>query len=301
VFGESNGAVTTAANSMNYVFTAGYENVAIPGVRVVPRCIEYQRPWRMYTPTPWLIFQAFEDKVNDSRWDGSFRMMWECRASTENGTSTADVQKLADYGMLYGDTAILLLLTNEIPAQYQDKKYAIYTPNQFYLNSATQYMYPNLTKYDDTKRLQMNEYSMRPVFIARFAETYLIAAEALMMQGNKQEALQYINTVRRRAAYRPSLSPQQLAAAEEAMTITDANKLDIDFILDERTREMCAEGWRWFDLTRTNKLVERVRLYNEKGSPNIQPFHMLRPIPQSQLDLMSDEAQKSTYQNPGYY
>jgi hypothetical protein len=300
-FGEANGTVSGPVNSMNYVFTAGYENVTIEGVRIVPRCIEYQRPWRMYTPTPWLIFDAFEDRENDSRWDGSFRMMWKCRASAENGTSAADIAKLADYGMQYGDTAILLILTDEIPPQYQNKKYVIYTPRDFYQNSAKQYMYPNLTKYDDTKRMTMNEYSMRSVFIARLAETYLIAAEALIMQGKKQEALDYINTVRRRAAYHESFTPEQLAAAEQAMTITDPDILDIDFILDERTREMCGEGWRWFDLTRTNKLVERVRLHNPAGSPNIKDFHVLRPIPQTQLDLMSDEAQRANYQNEGYY
>ncbi|MDR2811297.1 MAG: RagB/SusD family nutrient uptake outer membrane protein [Tannerellaceae bacterium] len=288
-------------NTMNYVFTAGYENVTVEGVRIVPRCMEYQRPWRMYTPTPWLIFNAFDNKANDSRWDGSFRMMWECRASAENGSSAADIEKLAAYGMQYGDTAILLILTDEIPPQHQNKKYVIYTPNQFYMNSAAQYMYPNLTKYDDTKRFALNEVSMRPVFIARLAETYLVAAEALVMQGKKQEALTYINAVRRRAAHREGLTAEQQAAAEQAMTLTDPNVLDIDFILDERTREMCGEGWRWFDLTRTNKLVERVRLYNEKGAPNIQDFHVLRPIPQTQLDLMSDETQRDAYQNEGYY
>jgi hypothetical protein len=255
---------------------------------------------RMYTPTPWLIFDAFDDKANDSRWDGSFRMMWRCRASAENGSSAANIEKLAAYGMQYGDTAILLLLTDEIPPQHQNRKYVIYTPQQFYMNSAAQYMYPNLTKYDDTRRFALNDVSMRPVFIARLAETYLMAAEALVMQGRKQEALLYVNAVRRRAAHREGMTGQQLADAEQAMTLTDPGALDIDFILDERTREMCGEGWRWFDLTRTGKLVERVRLHNEKAAPNIRDFHVLRPIPQTQLDLMSDEAQRASYQNEGY-
>jgi hypothetical protein len=57
---------------------------------------------------------------------------------------------------------------------------------------------------------------------------------------------------------------------------------------------------RWHDLTRTHKLVERVQLYNPEGSPNVKDFHVLRPVPQSQIDLMSDPAQKASYQNPGY-
>lgn len=57
--------------------------------------------------------------------------------------------------------------------------------------------------------------------IARLAETYLLAAEALVMQGKKQEALPYINTIRKRAAQREGLDPAQQAAAGQAMTITD--------------------------------------------------------------------------------
>ncbi|MDR2293110.1 MAG: RagB/SusD family nutrient uptake outer membrane protein [Prevotellaceae bacterium] len=298
----------TYGHSLAWVVTAGYENVRLDistgSVAIVPRCMEYQRPWRMYIPTKWVLYEAFNDKVNDSRWDGSFRMMWECRASAENGISAANIQALADYGMVYGDTAILLILEDVIPPQYAGKKYKIFTAaNNYYEEGAkhTPYMFPTLYKYDDTKRYAINDVSMRPVFIARLAETYLIAAEALIMQGKKQEALDYINPVRKRAAYREGMSASELADAEQAMTITDPNVLDIDFILAERTRELCGEGgMRWYDLTRTHKLVERVRQYNPEGSPNIQDFHVLRPIPQTQIDLMSDEAQKAAYQNEGY-
>ncbi|MDR1372302.1 MAG: RagB/SusD family nutrient uptake outer membrane protein [Dysgonamonadaceae bacterium] len=291
-------------HSLAWIVTAGYENVRINGIAIVPRCMQYQRPWRMHIPTKWVLYEAFADKVNDSRWDGSFRMMWECRASRENGISTENIQALADYGMVYGDTAVLLILDEVIPPQYQDKKYLVYTAaDNYYENAAkhTPYMYPTLYKYDDTRRYAINDVSMRPVFIARLAETYLLAAEALIMQGKKTEALYYINTVRKRAAYREGLSVTELADAETAMTVTDPSALDIDFILAERTRELCGEGgMRWYDLTRTHKLVERVRLYNPEGAPNIQDFHVLRPIPQSQIDLMSDEAQKASYQNQGY-
>ncbi|MDR1407175.1 MAG: RagB/SusD family nutrient uptake outer membrane protein [Tannerella sp.] len=298
-FGLPNG------HSLGWVVTAGYENLRINGVPVVPRCMEYQRPWRMYIPTKWVLYEAFNDKVNDSRWDGSFRMMWECRASIENGVSEANIQVLADYGMVYGDTAVLLVLEDVIPPRHQGKKYLIYSGADNYYELAakhTPYMYPDLYKHDDTKRYAINDVSMRPVFIARLAETYLIAAEALIMQGKKTEALDYINTVRKRAAFREGLSAARLDAAERAMTVTDSNVLDIDFILAERTRELCGEGgMRWYDLTRTHKLVERVRLHNPEGAPNIQDFHVLRPIPQTQIDLMSDEAQKAAYQNEGYY
>ncbi|MFD2069157.1 RagB/SusD family nutrient uptake outer membrane protein [Pontibacter silvestris] len=46
---------------------------------------------------------------------------------------------------------------------------------------------------------------------------------------------------------------------------------------------------RWFDLVRTGKLVERVREHNPYGAPNIQEHHVLRPIPQDQIDRTSSE------------
>ena len=79
------------------------------------------------------------------------------------------------------------------------------------------------------------------------------------------------------------------------MEITPA-QLDIDFILDERARELLGEGTRWLDLTRTGKLIERVKKYNPVSAVNIQPFHVLRPIPQEQIDRTSGEFR----QNDGY-
>jgi len=83
------------------------------------------------------------------------------------------------------------------------------------------------------------------------------------------------------------------------MNIT-ASDLDIDFILDERTRELLGEFHRWFDLVRTDKLIERVRLHNPEGGPNIQDHHALRPIPQEQIDLTRNSDGSSYGQNAGY-
>ena len=75
--------------------------------------------------------------------------------------------------------------------------------------------------------------------------------------------------------------------------------MTIDFLLDERSREMFAEDSRWWDLSRTNKLVERVKLYNtEQVAAGVQPYNMLRPIPQSQIDLVTEGPKYP--QNPGY-
>ena len=147
-------------------------------------------------------------------------------------------------------------------------------------------------KYFDTKRANLNFPSIRSVIAYRLAETYLIAAEAAFRTGKLPEAVTYINTIRERAAY-PSADPV-------ALHITEAD-LSIDFILTERSRELCGELMRWLDVVRTGKLIERVTAYNPEAAPNIQPKHILRPIPQAQLDAVTtDEPYNNSMHFPGW-
>jgi hypothetical protein len=69
------------------------------------------------------------------------------------------------------------------------------------------------------------------------------------------------------------------------MEITQA-QLSVDFLLDERARELCGENMRWWDLVRTGKLISRVTLYNTDAKSNIKAKHTLRPIPQAQIDAV---------------
>jgi len=81
------------------------------------------------------------------------------------------------------------------------------------------------------------------------------------------------------------------------MDITAAN-LSLDFILDERARELCGEIVRWWDLVRTGKLLDRVRLHNKESATNIVAKHILRPIPQAQIDAVT--IGDPYPQNPGW-
>jgi hypothetical protein len=157
---------------------------------------------------------------------------------------------------------------------------------------------PGIKKFDDPKSaFSNNGSSTRDIILARLGETYLIAAEAYLQMGQPGTAAERINAVRLRAA-KPG--------SEAQMSIT-ADVVDIDFILNERARELAGEYHRWFDLKRTGELVERTRLYNRDirtwFESGINPFEgtdgnlkILRPIPQLAIDLNEADVQ----QNPGY-
>ena len=137
---------------------------------------------------------------------------------------------------------------------------------------------------------QGNGSSTRDIFLARLAETYLIAAEAYLQAGEMGTAVDRINVVRRRAARDES--------QEEAMEVSS---IDLDFILDERARELVGEYHRWLDLARTGTLVERTSEYNymvEESDfigPDGNP-KLLRPIPSDAIALNEAPIE----QNPGY-
>jgi hypothetical protein len=145
-------------------------------------------------------------------------------------------------------------------------------------------------KFDDpalTTPSSTGPVSTRDIITARLAETYLVAAEAYLKAGNPATGLQRLNAVRTRAGVTPAT----------------AGEFNIDYILDERGREMLGEYTRWFDLKRTGKLVERTVKYNYKitsaaqFSGNNGQLKILRPIPQTVIDLNQN---KNFPQNPAY-
>lgn len=122
----------------------------------------------------------------------------------------------------------------------------------------------------------------------RLGETYLLLAEACLLQGNKQGAADAINVLRERAF---SNYP-----AEGKVT---ADQIDMNFILDERARELIGEENRRYTLMRTKTLVERAKLNTDKCNPitGLKEYHMLLPIPLREIQLNKDAVLE---QNPGY-
>ena len=141
-------------------------------------------------------------------------------------------------------------------------------------------------KFDDPKApyAANAKVSTRDIILSRLGETYLIAAEAYL-NINPSLGLQRLNAVRSRAGITTPLSTY-----------------NIDTVLDERARELFGEYHRWFDLKRTNKLVERASIHNylinaaNFNGSNGQ-LKILRPIPQSAIDLNRN---KDFPQNPAY-
>ena len=129
-----------------------------------------------------------------------------------------------------------------------------------------------------------DSYSFADQTYLRLADTYLLLAEAYFKQGKLSQAAEFINKVRTRSKATP------IAA--------DGSSITLDYILDERSRELVTEELRRETLIRTGKLLERARnpIYN-KHTVNIKDYQVLLPIPQKVIDANTG---KTMAQNPGY-
>ncbi len=237
---------------------------------------------------------------NDTRTSGNSIPLWK-QIHVDMGAKKADgsVVTAADIGKRrfeVGDTALYVpgpgedakwlgdeklkvryTVITRTPASYaasslpkSDPNY--YPADPFYYNER---LFPTIAKFFDPRRPTIQwERGSRDWFVMRLADALLLRAEARFKQSNTQGAADDINVVRTRAA-KPG--------READMQITSAD-VTIDRILLERAFELDAEQCRWFDLARTGKLVDYVKLYNPQGAPYIQDYHILRPIPQAQID-----------------
>lgn len=141
-----------------------------------------------------------------------------------------------------------------------------------YTEGENKYYYPY--KYKIKNGGDSEEYSM----VIRYAELYLIRAEAYAKNGNIQAALDDLNIIRNRAGL-------------SNWTSADITNIE-QMVLDERRRELFSEwGHRWLDLKRFGKTDEVL------GQKKLtwQPHAKLLPIPEQ--DILKNPF---LTQNPGY-
>ena len=297
-----------ADNVLNHMWVPQYEQ--FPGLI---RSMEYGRPYIRCVPTLWCTQVAFAERTNDTRYEKTFQVAWIANADKSIPKWTAADVAAGYPGAVVGkpkfavgDTAIYMPGKEVSEFKRKGSRYLLVPPlgpevinagKRTYPNGYTRRLSPAMNKFFDTKRAHFNNPSVRPVIVYRLAETYLIAAEAAFKMGNNIEAANLINAVRSRAA-RNSAAVTSMTAN----TLADLNTNGIDYILDERTRELCGENMRWFDLTRTGKLIQRIKsvmpsgiapnppippltenYFNPEAAPNILPKHILRPIPLVQI------------------
>ncbi|MFV0378507.1 MAG: RagB/SusD family nutrient uptake outer membrane protein [Mangrovibacterium sp.] len=293
-------------NTAHLYFTCAYSEEH-PGVK---RVIQYGRPWGRLRPTKFMM-NLFDEDI-DERFEDDFRDQWDI---TENSASFSmfnpNTKQTETITMKKGDVALKIFKKMPTP----DDVKAIYPvwgylPDEYYGKldiqsesnpngawpSNTKFQnykfYIHTTKHSDPLRATINETrGTRDVYVFRLAETYLIAAEAATLLNDKEKAAEYINVVRARAAKTGRESEMEISSEQVSM----------DFILDERARELQGEMQRWYDLRRTGKLLERVRNAHAGDATYlsyVKDYHALRPIPENQLTRMSNP--EDFPQNPGY-
>lgn len=291
------------------------------------------RPWTRMCPTIGVIEKTFADKSNDSRYDGTFTTVY--RANWPKGGTNAEFAYNANNLLVYPGQPILTFLDSEplLPIDYSN---TVYKSNigvgvlpgraDFVVSprGISRIVYPGLWKLgpyrtdNGTTLGQPNAASTRPFNIAKFSELYLIAAEAAVKgatvkSGNSAREL--VNVLRARAGKWRWDNNGNVAKVQDnsaALTAATPAVIDVNYILAERSREFYGEGYRWYDLIRTQKWNELAGTYEIGGSNygnhtpvlvtrEILPKHYLRPIPQGQIEsLEMTDAEKAAYQNPGY-
>ena len=312
----------------NYTDARSADNQAVIN-RIAEQC--YGRPWTRMAPPLGVFTKTFADKVNDSRYDGTFttvyRGNWSTAGQNWESVTNANGMKVKEREPIFsfvfqdmdkidyaGEGSKSNLGAGTLPGR----------PDWVLgLDAVGRYVYPGLWKLgpyrtdNGSGAGQPNAGSTRPYNIAKFSELYLVAAEAAVEGAATQagkSVRDLVNVLRARAG-RWTYSNAEYKEVDRdfsaEMTAATPATIDINYILDERSREFYGEGYRWFDLVRTQKWNEYADSYvicGGKGDHNPQTysrtigaFHYLRPIPQGQLDGMEmTEEEKDAYQNPGY-
>lgn len=282
------------------------------GIKTTATSWEYPKENTLLMPTRYFL-ELF--KEGDARYDVIFQEVFRASDKFTWTTNSSDLElyikefdKIKNKTIAVSDTAFYFTRNHISQKQKEESSYAVVDIDMLYnengtIKTATEagntqinYSFPRFQKYriydsdSDVKLLVAANgvVGFADVPIMRYAEMPLIAAEASIGLGNKAGAAGYINELRSRIIK---------SGYESAMKVS-ADDMSVDFILDERARELCGEWLRWFDLKRTGNLVKYVSTHNPDVGSNVKEYHNLRPIPQTFLDKLLNAEEFG--QNPGY-
>jgi len=289
-YDESSPTLGNRYGNQSPIFSCmSYWMVSGCGVWVTP---DTHAPWVQSMPTL-AYLHTFNERI-DQRYDATFKSVWLVNSTSSNYDKNYGPSYGAAGPLQIGDTAFVVSKYNYTDAERAQHHYKIYAADDVFdpithKTFGTRDYFISVYKFHDSTNPTGWEYfSSRDWFVLRLAEMYLIASEAEMNLGNKGEAVRLMNFLREKRAIR---------GHETEMHITEA-ELDTDFILDERGRELSMEFHRFFDLKRTGKFVERIKKMNPDAADVIKAHHQFRPIPQSELDALTNKDEFG--QNEGY-
>jgi len=265
-------------NNAHVFFLMEYD--VLPGMQ---RDTENGRPFKRYKPTNYTIDMVFNNRENDSRYKKSFKDTYYSNKPGTYNTSFDLTKNTVTFAT--GDTAIYLPGFEMSVGERAKKKYQVLVPSRY-----DERIFLALSKHIDGGRIDRTQFEGGRDFIAfRLADTYLMLAEAQYFSNLKADAAATYNVIRKRAAW----------PGKEANMLIKEGDLTIDFVMDERERELLGEQSRWLDLARWGNLLDRVKKFNPQAAPFIKSHHVLRPIPQLQIDRVTGNA-AGFPQNPGY-
>ncbi|MDO8929117.1 MAG: RagB/SusD family nutrient uptake outer membrane protein, partial [Bacteroidota bacterium] len=292
-FGSGGGADNFASWMMtwNYTEIRSYKTADLSGsaVSTVLRDAiqDLGRPWTRMAPPVNVFENTFANKTDDSRFDASFTTIY--RGNWPKNKDLTEFYYGANGLKVYPGDAILSFLPDElgIPITYttgagKSNVGAGTSPGRadfvIALSGTSRVVYPGTWKMstyrtDNASGLgQPNAAITRPFNIAKFSEFYFIAAEAAVKGATVKTgncARELINVIRARAGKWKFNRAQNVAKTNDnsaAMIAATPATIDINYILAESSREYYGEGFRWFDLVRTQKWGELAGSYKIASS-----------------------------------
>lgn len=306
------------------------------------------RPWKQMATPIEVMTKTFKEKKMDSRFDGTFayqfRSNWDksgaigadATAYNANMLPVKAQEPILTFidddeasGIVYPQAGTANIAGDgSSAAGYSNVGAGVIPGRADYVIAASgisRYAWLNLWKNgiyrtdNGTGLGKPNGDSPRPYPVLKFSELYFIAAEAAVKGATTQggyTARDLINVIRARAGvwtYDNNGQCEKNADYSAEMVAATPATITINYLLEERSREFFGEGYRWWDLVRTQTWGDIAKTYTICGlaagdhTPQtytrtlITPQKYLRPIPQGQIDaLQVSDSEKEAYQNPSY-